>query len=118
MDLTSQVRRFIDRIDYEVDDLGYDVSKVLVMYSQFTERPGFRPPAEIHQVATVFHDKGVAREFEDALVIADYAVNVLYPSINQAISKLYYNADQVVDGHVKLTGTNRKIYCEVLMMVV
>ena len=116
VDLTDLVRRFINDVDYEVCDLGYDLAGIVEMYSSddwlMTDHPG-----KMLEIATKFCDKNLVRNFEDAYIVADYVINRFYPAIHRYVAKLGYTGAKVIAGQVYLSGGNRKLYCNALMLV-
>ncbi|MOA56635.1 hypothetical protein D3C78_1806590 [compost metagenome] len=75
-------------------------------------------PNALSNMAAKLMEIGAVKDFDDSLVVADFVLNDLYPSIARYIRNLGYHAARIVTGTIKLTGANRKIYCNVLMMAV
>lgn len=117
VDVTDLTRKFINQVDYEVCDLGYDLAGILTDYDSI-KSPPTTDPGQLAKKAMELCDKGRVKDFEDALIVADYVVNSFYPAIARYTKHLGYVGAKVVEGTVSLTGANRKIYCNVIMMVV
>ena len=117
IDLTKEVRQFISAIDFEVVDLGYDVKAILEKYCS-TKYPPTESPNTLAEFAEELMREGSVKEWEDALVVADYVLNTLYPSIRKCVRMLGYHGAMIHSGNIEITTRNRKVHCMVIMMVV
>lgn len=117
IDLTDLVRRFINTIDYEVTDLGYNLEGIIGMYDS-TQWGTSEIPGQLAKFAEHLCNRGYIKGFEDALVVADYTINTFYPAIKRQVAFLGYVGAKAVGGKVRLTGGNRQLHCNVMMMVV
>lgn len=117
VDISDLVRRFINTIDYEVADLGYNLEGIIGMYNSTTWGTS-EIPGHLAKFAEQLCTHGYVKGFDDALVVADYTINTFYPAIKRQISFLGYVGARAVGGKVRLTGRNRQLHCTVMMMVV
>lgn len=118
LDMTELVRRFINTVDFEVTDLGYDLSGIIGHYNSADYLNSTTDNLPIARLAEQFITLGYTKDYDDSLTVADYTLTILYPAILRMLKKLGYHAGVVVQGSTELTGRNRKIYCSAVLMVV
>ena len=116
VDLSDLVRKFVDQIDYEVVDLGYDVKKIINTFDS-NQYPPTDSPNALAKYASDLMGDGSVNDWDDALLVADYTLNTLFPGIRRTIRNLGFIRAKVVEGTLELTGRNRKLHCTVMMLV-
>lgn len=117
IDISDIVRRFINAVDYEVADLGYDLEGIIGMYNS-TQWGTSEHPGHLAKFAQHLCDRQMVKDFDDGLVVADYTINTFYPEIKRRVTFLGYVGARSAGGKVKMTGRNRQLHCTVMMMVV
>lgn len=116
VDLTDLVRRFIEQIDYEVADLGYDLKKIVASFDSNQYQPTETPNA-LAKYAAELMGNGTVNDWDDALLVADYTLNTFFPGIRKYLKTLGFIRAKSVESTIELTGRNRKLYCTVMMSV-
>ena len=116
LDLTSYVREFCEEVDRQVENLSYDIEGILREYTTFMN---------VHQRSTVlpkliesFLYKRYVKIDEDAPMIAEAAVDILYKQITWHIKDLGYIMGAIHNLRLRLNPRNQQLNCTAIMMVI
>lgn len=113
------VRDFVNKVDSNVDDLGYDIKGIIKEYSGY--KFGINDTRDFFDfmvLATTLYRKGLVKNEQDATFIAQVAADRLYPQITNLLKGMGYIAAVVHDVKFKMIRSSRSIMCDLMLMVV
>lgn len=108
-DITKEVSKFVDTSDYVVEDLTYDVAKIVAYFKDATN--------DVEQLADIFWKRYYAGTPKDALIIASQADRQLYPEMFIQFDSQGITKSAIVDIDVKYTEHSSQGLIECFVIV-
>jgi len=116
IEITREVRRFIDAVDGYVEDLSYNIEGIIKAYNHYRHRKtNIRDLDDL--VPELLHSSFV-KNVEDAEKIASIALYTFYPDIAAAIVAHGYSAGLIHMVKVHTTRDTRMSSCVLLLKVI
>jgi hypothetical protein len=115
MDISDEVKEFVDHVDMSVEDTSYQIPGIIEYYT--TVASNRINTIDVIKLANRFYGDRIVKSASDAEIIADYAIRELYPAITSMLYELGYVTADTHQVNYTHNNARRYIVCRVMMRV-